>query len=248
MRRVQSVFQRTVKDRTYTVAWPGTTEKGMKTVKLVIFDCDGVMFDSRRANRRYYNHVLAHFGHPPMDSAELDYVHVHNVFDSVAHIFRNYDHDPEAVNRFREKLGYNDFLKYMTMEPDLLQFLDFLLPKRMAAISTNRTTTMEPILDTFKLRHYFDQIMTPLNLEQPKPHPEAINRILAHYDLDQDEAVYIGDSDIDEEHAKAAGVRFIAFRNPVLNADFHVASFREVMGLPIFSNSKHSSLTSNKKK
>jgi len=206
----------------------------MNPVKIVIFDCDGVMFESREANRRYYNQLLAHFGHPPMSPEELDYVHVHNVFASVAHIFRHYDHDLEAVNRYREELGYDDFLKYMTIEPDLVRFLDFLVPERKAAISSNRTTTMAQILDIFRLRPYFDQVMTPLNLENPKPHPEAINRILAHYGMLKQEAIYIGDSGVDEEHAAAAGVRFIAFRNPALNAEFHVGSFSEVMDLPIF--------------
>ena len=40
----------------------------MAALKLVIFDCDGVMFDSKNANRVYYNHMLEKFGHPPMDA------------------------------------------------------------------------------------------------------------------------------------------------------------------------------------
>ena len=31
----------------------------------VIFDCDGVIIDSRPANGVYYNRILAHFGLPP---------------------------------------------------------------------------------------------------------------------------------------------------------------------------------------
>jgi beta-phosphoglucomutase-like phosphatase (HAD superfamily) len=36
----------------------------MASLKLVIFDCDGVMFDSMEANRKYYNFLLEKFGHP----------------------------------------------------------------------------------------------------------------------------------------------------------------------------------------
>ena len=32
------------------------------TLKLITFDCDGVMFDSRDVNRIYYNDLLAAFG------------------------------------------------------------------------------------------------------------------------------------------------------------------------------------------
>ena len=63
-------------------------------LKLIVFDCDGVMFDSRYANQQFYNRLLTQFNHPPMDEGELEYVHMHNVTDSVNHIFRNY---PEMV-------------------------------------------------------------------------------------------------------------------------------------------------------
>ena len=65
----------------------------MTALKLVIFDCDGVMFESKDANRKYYNHLLEEFGYPLMDQQEEDYVHSHNVFDSVAFIFRRYPHE-----------------------------------------------------------------------------------------------------------------------------------------------------------
>ncbi|MDY6861377.1 MAG: HAD hydrolase-like protein, partial [Thermodesulfobacteriota bacterium] len=60
-------------------------------IKLVIFDCDGVMFDSLEANIQFYNRILAHFGKPKMTREEIDYVHCHTAEDSVNYIFRN-DH------------------------------------------------------------------------------------------------------------------------------------------------------------
>lgn len=29
-----------------------------KTLRLLVFDCDGVLFDSRLANKEYYNYIL----------------------------------------------------------------------------------------------------------------------------------------------------------------------------------------------
>ena len=34
-------------------------------IKLVAFDCDGVLFDSQQANIAFYNTILAHFDRPP---------------------------------------------------------------------------------------------------------------------------------------------------------------------------------------
>lgn len=204
-------------------------------LKLVIFDCDGVMFDSKFANQTYYNHLLDHFGYPKMNAEELEYVHIHNVMDSTRHIFRHYpDQDLSAVDVFRQETGYAPFLQYMTMEKDLIEFLDLCRPHYQLAISTNRTNTMQPILDLFELGPYFTKVMTAENANRPKPAPDALLEILEHCNCTVDEAIYIGDSIIDRQHSEGCGMRLIAFRNKALAAEYHVNSFMEIPGLPPF--------------
>ncbi|MGV1100641.1 HAD family hydrolase [Thiovibrio sp. JS02] len=206
----------------------------MTPLKLVIFDCDGVMFDSKNANRVYYNHMLEHFGHPPMDAEELEYVHMHHVMDSVRHIFRNYPDDLAAADEYRQGLDYTPFLRHMIMEPDLPEFLNFLRPRRKTAISTNRTSTMASVLNMFRLADLFDKVVTAFDVERPKPHPEALHQILAHFQCGVTESIYIGDSQVDREHTEAVGMRLIAFKNQALPAEYHVQSFMEISRLPIF--------------
>jgi len=206
----------------------------MSSLKLVVFDCDGVMFDSIAANEAYYNDILAHFGHPPMDEEELRYVHVQHVTDSISFIFRNYPADHAAADTYRRGLDYFPYLKFMRMEPDLPEFLEFLRPTYRTAISTNRSTTMTTVLKIFDLARYFDKVVTALDVTHSKPHPEALHQIFAHFGLTAEEAIYIGDSEVDREHSQAVGMRMIAFKNPLLPADFHVTSFMEITRLPIF--------------
>ncbi|MEW6427873.1 MAG: HAD hydrolase-like protein [Thermodesulfobacteriota bacterium] len=205
----------------------------MPSLQLVIFDCDGVMFDSKDANLHYYNDLLAHFHRPPMEPAELEYVHIHNVFDSIRHIFRHYPEEIDAALAYRARLDYRPYLRHMAMEPDLPLFLDFLETRCHTAISTNRTTTMTEVLSSNGLAHRFEMVVTALDVTHPKPHPEALRRILARFDLPAAAAIYIGDSILDQQHAEAAGVPLIAFRNPRLAAAHHVASFTEIMQLPL---------------
>lgn len=207
----------------------------MNRPKLVVFDCDGVMFDSLEANRRYYNDLLAHFGRPEMDPEELEYVHIHNVMDSVAHIFRHYPvEEVAAANRFRLENEYTPYLKYMIMAPDLIEFLEYLRPEIHTAISTNRTTTMPEIMRMHALEPLFDKVVTAFDVERPKPDPMALEVILGSFGLSVEEAVYIGDTMVDREHTAAIGMRLIAFKNPALPAEFHVNSFTAVRSLPIF--------------
>lgn len=206
----------------------------MPELKLVVFDCDGVLFDSLEANRYYYNDMLAHFGLGPMDAAELNYVHMHNVADSIGFIFRRRPDLFELASRHRKEVDYAPYLRHMIMEPDLPAFLDFLRPRRLA-ISTNRTTTMPAVLKLNNLQNAFDLVVTAMDVTHPKPHPEALEKILSHFACTPDETIFIGDSIIDRQHSLAAGVKMIAFKNPALDADCHVASFTEAMALPMFA-------------
>ena len=205
-------------------------------LKLVIFDCDGVMFDSREANRVYYNQLLSAFNCPAMDEEEIGYVHSHNVFESVDHIFRNHPHiDINQVNSYREGLDYSPFLNHMRMAPDLYDFLEQITPKYHRAISTNRTNTMDMILDIFKLRPWFEMVVTASNAPRPKPAPDGLHMILDYFGCRINEAIYIGDSSVDQEHCRSVGMRLIAFNNPQLEADYHVASFMDILKLPPFA-------------
>lgn len=206
----------------------------MSSLKLIIFDCDGVMFDSKEANRQYYNSLLIKFGHPLMDKDELQYVHAHHVTDSVRYIYRNHMENYESAELYRQGLDYGPFLKYMKMEPDLLEFLGQLQSSYKTAISTNRSTTMDAVLDMFDLRKYFGKVVTALDVKRPKPHPEALYEIMDYFQCTPTECIYIGDSEIDVEHAGAAGIKMVAFKNQKLQADFHVNSFMEINSLPVW--------------
>ena len=204
-------------------------------LKLIIFDCDGVMFDSKQANIQYYNHLLNHFGYPSMDTSEIDYVHMHNVMDSVAFIFRHYPKQQiEAVHKYRTQTDYTPFLKFMLIEKDLVEFLEKVKNFYHLAISTNRTNTMQSVLNLFDLQKYFKKVMTALDVEKPKPAPDALLEILDFFQCKVEEAIYIGDSIIDQQHAQSCGMQLIGFKNPDLEADFHVNSFMKILDLDPF--------------
>ena len=62
----------------------------------------------------------------------------------------------------------------------------------------------------------------------PKPHPESIHKILDFFDIGHDSAVYVGDSLIDLETAKASGVSFIAYGNGNLESHFRAENMEEL--------------------
>ncbi len=209
-------------------------------LKLIVLDCDGVMFNSKKANCMYYNHLLAHFGLAPMSKSEEDYVHMSNVTDSVQHIFRHYTSPTlEEVDAFRQSFDYTAFLQYMDIEADLVEFLDITSKKYHLAISTNRTNTMIPLLKSYSLEDYFGKVVTATTAKRPKPAPDGLLEILSYYNCTPEETIFVGDSVIDEEHAKSCRVPLIAFKNQSLQADYHVNSFSEILSLPPFQTSNN---------
>jgi len=199
-------------------------------LRVVAFDCDGVMFDSTRANLAYYNHVLEHFGRSPVTDSQFDYISMHTADRAIAYLFD----DPESIRRaqaYRRQVSYRPFLKHMRMEPQLKSLLASLHPRFHTAIATNRTDTMQPLLEAFGLADNFDLVVTSLDVKRPKPDPEPLLKILEHFAIAPDQALYIGDSALDESAARAAGIRLVAFNNPRLEAALHIRNFKELQDL-----------------
>ena len=195
--------------------------------RLVIFDCDGVMFDSRRANEAFYNHLLSHFGLPPMNADDVDFVHMATAEASVNHIIRDESLRAEA-QAYRLALSYEPFNRLMVMDPDLIDVLKFLKPRFLTAVATNRSNTIGPLLKAFGLTGYFDLVVSSLDVRQPKPDPESILLILDRLAVAAEEALFVGDSESDSRAGQSAGVHMAAFRNPALTADYHIEHLEQI--------------------
>ncbi len=198
-----------------------------RSIEVVAFDCDGVMFDSCAANRAYYNQVLLHLGLPAMTNGQSAFVHMHTVDESLRYLID----DPDtlaAAQRYRQQMSYLSFIRHMVMEPHLKALLAKLRPVFKTAIATNRTDTMDRVLVEHDLQGQFDLVVTALDVSHCKPHPEQLQVILSHFNIAPDQMIYIGDSVLDAQAAQAAAVPFIAFGNDSLPAQVHVDSLRRV--------------------
>jgi HAD superfamily hydrolase (TIGR01509 family) len=198
-----------------------------RKIKVVAFDCDGVMFDSTEANRAYYNHILSHFGKPDLSEEQFAFTHMHTADISMAYLFGDKE-SLEKAQAFRKKMTYMPFIKHMRMEPYLETLLESLRSKYKTAIASNRTDTMNRVLEIHGLEGKFDLVVSAMDVPRPKPYPDELLKILEHFNADSDEIIYVGDSKVDEDAAKAAQVPLVAYRAPDLEADLHVQSFKEL--------------------
>jgi HAD superfamily hydrolase (TIGR01509 family) len=202
-------------------------KEDFSAVSVVAFDCDGVMFDSSQANRVYYDDVLQHVGLPSMTTEQFAYAHMHTVDETLSFLIKD-SAMLEIAHRYRRRRSYLPFIRHMVPEPSLKRVLPKLRTRYKTAIATNRTDTMDRVLVEHELEGQFDLVVTALDVQMPKPHPEQLLAVLAHFAIAPRQMVYIGDSLLDAQASQAAGVPFIAFQNPDLHADLHIEELSQV--------------------
>lgn len=198
-------------------------------LKGLIFDCDGVLLNSRAANIAFYNNLRSLASLPPLNAEEEEYVHMATYEQALERVFQG-----AAAGRaaeFLDKLEtYFDYYSLLHVEKGLLPMLDWLRAMNIRlAICTNRLSPLEGLLARFGLDKYFSPLQTASN-SCPKPSPDGLLKTLAAWGIQPGESAYIGDSKVDEMAAAAAGVPFWSFNNQELEAGLHFNDFAELHG------------------
>jgi HAD superfamily hydrolase (TIGR01509 family) len=201
------------------------SQKEKWKLKGVIYDCDGVLFDSIEANMRLYNDLCSAVGRTPLKEEEIKYVHSHTVYEALHFIFGQENGLEKRASESLKQIDWREYIVYLKMEPYLLQILNLLKATGiLRAINTNRTTSMKHIMERFHLWPFFDMVVTALDVKNPKPHPESIEKIIQKLNLNKEEAVFVGDSEVDQQTAKSSGIKFIAYKNREISNDAFIES------------------------
>jgi phosphoglycolate phosphatase len=179
-------------------------------IELVIFDCDGVLFDSAQANIAYYNTVLGRLGLPPMTREWERRVHFLASGQVYEEMFGAESTLAAEARQVARELGYTPFFKLMRPVSGLQEVLAILKESYRLAMATNRGSTVPEILRRFGLDQHIELAVGIHDVERPKPHPDMLVRCLRHFGLSPQAAVYIGDAETDEQAATAAHVHFVA--------------------------------------
>lgn len=185
--------------------------------KVVIYDCDGVMFDSIDANCAFYEAIFSHMGMAldRTDPNVMKVIHTYANHEVLKYFFPEADMRARAAS-FAGAIDYAGLIPLMKMESGLLETLGRLKNRVHLAVCTNRSSSMDAVMDGFDLSGYFGYVMTAAKASYPKPHPDPLLRILAHYGIKADEALFVGDSEVDCQAARAAGIPFISYKADLL--------------------------------
>ncbi len=176
----------------------------------VIFDCDGVLFDSLPANEAYYNAILARLGKPPMNAEQLALAHRGSTQQFLEAVLGA---DPVAIEQAKQvalSIDYEPFYRLMRPAERLHEILQSLAARYRLGMATNRGFTAREVVRRFGLESLLDVTVGTRDVERPKPFPDMLLRCAQHWGIEPAQAVYVGDAPTDAEAARAAGMPFIA--------------------------------------
>ena len=178
-------------------------------IDLVMFDADGVLFDSTEANTAYYNAIYALMGEPPMSPEEEKA----GVFMAAPQVFElRAQGDRVKFDRMREiarTMDATPFFNLMRPPVELRPFLSALKQRYRLALATNRSATIPALIDHLGLDGIFDAVASAREKVRPKPAPDIVELCLERAGVAAARAVYVGDSQTDRIAAEAAGVHFL---------------------------------------
>jgi phosphoglycolate phosphatase len=178
-------------------------------IELVMFDADGVLFDSTESNTAYYNAIYALMDEPPMSPDEEKL----GIFMAAPQIFElRAQGDPAKLARMREiarTMDATPFFNLMRPPLELRPFLSALKLRYRLALATNRSATIPALINHLGLQGIFDAVASARDKVRPKPAPDILELCLQRAGVVASKAVYVGDSQTDRIAAEAAGIHFL---------------------------------------
>lgn len=201
----------------------------MSQVEAIIFDCDGVIFESRDANLAYYNKILTQFSRPHVSKCNHAQAHLCHTACSKDVLKGLLPEDEVApALDYAATLDFREFIPFMIPEPYLAAALKELVKDYSLAIATNRGKSVEPVLDHFGLREFFSVVVTSHDVENPKPAPDMLLLASQKLKVGVENCLFIGDSDLDMHAANQAKIPFLGFGLSV-SADRCLSSHAELI-------------------
>lgn len=177
-------------------------------IKGVIFDMDGTLIDTndlvidciKETVNKYMGYI------PEKDS-------FNEIIGKPLDVQMNFFSEKHAD----EMMGYyrNIYLERRDEDtkifPGVKELLEALHESKikMAIVSNKGRRGIDHGLEMFDMKDFFELTLSVVDVENKKPHPEAINKVLQIWNMKKEEVLFVGDSHNDILAANNAGVKSV---------------------------------------
>jgi phosphoglycolate phosphatase len=213
----------------------------MPDVKLVVFDLDGTLIDSAEDIARAVNELREQFELTPLPLEKIESYIGNGVGKLLERALPDFERDAvENAHEIYLPIYRRRLLDNTRAYPGVVPALAELdVPGRTLAVLTNKPLQESiMILEGLSLRQHFAHVYGGDSFEHKKPDPAGLRCLLDEAGAGTQETLFVGDSAVDLETARNAGVRCCLVTYGIgpetvasLEPDFRVDDLRELVSI-----------------
>ena len=180
----------------------------LSSVRGLIFDLDGTLIDSKQDLIHSVNAMLRELGRAELPAETISGYIGHGAPKLVARAMGNGCTEEERQRALQFFLSYYEEHKMDTTcaYPGVPETLEKLAKVPMAVLTNKPVRISVRILDSMGLSKYFRAIYGGTSFETKKPDPLGAKTILRELRAEPREALLVGDSEVDVQTARNAGM------------------------------------------
>ncbi len=180
----------------------------LNSVRALLFDLDGTLIDSKQDLIRSVNAMLRELKRVELPQETISGYIGHGAPLLVARALGNGCTEEERQRALEFFLSYYEEHKMDTTRayPGVAETLEKLARVPMAVLTNKPVRISVRILDALGLSKYFRAIYGGNSFETKKPDPLGARTILKELELEPQEALLVGDSEVDVQTARNAGM------------------------------------------
>lgn len=177
-------------------------------VRVLIFDLDGTLIDSKLDLAHSVNAMLEHMGRAPLVHEDIYSMVGNGAPVLVRRALGEGATDAEAEQGLAHFLSYyrDHMLDNTVTYPGVREALEMLSARPMAVLTNKPVKFSQAIIEGLGLARYFRYVYGGNSFEKKKPDPLGVEILLRDFAASPREAMMVGDSDVDVRTARNAGI------------------------------------------